>query len=179
MSYRFLFIMAILMASFSAQAAISEPENRFYDKSTEHFSATVGLMSMRSGYIRFADAELPPDPNTPVVMSHDVSAQMSHEIAADDTYSLSIDGADSSMFHATITSMSTIENGCTVTITYRPTAMGSHQARLQVTCSKAGSPVTTINLSGEAIAKPGDIDGDGTVGVSDVSTLIDMLLDHE
>ncbi len=179
MSYKLLFAMALFMASIQVQAAYVETENRFYDKSTEHFTAYVGGMSSRTGYIHFADAELPPDPNQPVVMSYGFDIDLIGDLSDGDVYSYTIDGDDAAMFSAMITSVSASENGCTVRITYRPTVVGSHTARLKVNCSNAGAPTTVINLSGEAVAIPGDVDGDGKLGVSDVSSLIDMLLNGE
>jgi hypothetical protein len=159
------------------QAAVPQSDNRFYDKSTEHFSAIVGQFAARSGYIKFADAELPPDPNTPVVRSSQVT--LNGIDLSSDVYSLSIEGADSDMFTASITQVSASENGCTVRIVYRPTAVGTHTAKLNVYCTNAGSPCTSINLSGEGIAQPGDVDGNGQVGISDVSRLIDLLLKNQ
>ena len=179
MSYRLLFILGLFMATLQVQAAAPNSDNRFYDKSTEHFTAYVGMMSTRTGYIHFADAELPPDPNQPVVMSYGFDIDLTGGISDGDVYSYTIDGDDAAMFSAMITSVSASENGCTVRITYRPTVVGSHTARLKVNCSNAGAPTTVINLSGEAVAIPGDVDGDGKLGVSDVSSLIDMLLNGE
>lgn len=176
MSYRLLFILSLLMAAFQAQAAYNEHENHFYDKSTEQFTAYVGMFSSRSGYIRFADAEVPHDPNTPVLRAYDITDQMSGDIEHDGSYYFTIEGPDAAMFTAHITSMSASENGCTVLVTYHPTQAGSHTARLNVICENAGAPLTYINLCGEGIARPGDVDGDGSVGISDVSSLIDMLL---
>ena len=181
MSYRLLFILALFMATFQAQAAYVETENRFYDKSTEHFTARVGQMASRSGYIHFADAELPPDPNQPVVRSNGVAMQVIdiNTDLNDGIYSYSIVGDDAAMFSARITSVSASENGCTVRITYHPLAVGSHTATLKVNCENAGSPVTVIYLSGECVPIPGDVDGNGQIGITDVTTLIDMLLNQQ
>lgn len=166
------------MAAFQVQAIDHDTDNRFYDKSTEHFSATVGQLATRIGYIHFADASIPPSPD-PVLRSYDIVDQMTDGIPNDGTYYYEIEGADASMFGAMITSMSSTENGCTVRITYHPTQVGSHTARLNVYCETAGAPLTYINLSGEAMPQPGDIDGDGKLGISDVSSLIDMILSAE
>ena len=112
MSYKLLFAMALFMASIQVQAAYVETENRFYDKSTEHFTAYVGGMSSRTGYIHFADAELPPDPNQPVVMSYGFNVDAIGDFSSDDIYSYSIVGDDADMFSAAITSVSASENGC-------------------------------------------------------------------
>ena len=181
MKYRFLFIFALLLSAVQVQAFENEnkeTDNRFYDHSTEQFVATVGQFAMRSGYIHFADASIPPDPNTPVDRALGGDTDFDFDFGSD-VYSVSIDGDDSSMFTAMIVSVSASENGCTVRITYRPTTVGTHTARLVATCSNAGSPVTYVNLCGQGIARPGDIDGDGRLGISDVSTLIDMLLSGE
>ena len=181
MSYRLLFILALLLSAFQIQAvdnANKEGQNRFYDRSTEHFSAVVGMFDMRSGYIHFADAELPPDPNTPVVRSLGGGTDFVFDFDSD-IYSVSIDGDDSEMFTANVTLVSASENGCTVTISYHPTAVGTHNARLIATCSNAGSPNTYVNLCGKAFPRIGDVDGDGKIGISDISTLIDMLLSGE
>ena len=172
MSYRLLIILALFITAITAQGADDDTtDNRFADKSTEYFTAIVGQSTSRSGVVYFADAEIPPDPNTPAIMATiDVGDLSGH------TYSVSIDGDDSAMFSAMITSMSFTENKCSVLVTYKPTAVGSHRARLNLTCSTAGVPLTRITLSGEATPLPGDVDGDGKLGISDVSSLIDMLL---
>lgn len=170
MSYRLLFILTLFLTIFQAQAAT--PENRFYDKSTEHFSATVGRLASRAGYIHFADAEVPTDPNTPV----DRALPGDFDI---DAYSYTIEGDDAAMFSAMITSVSASENGCTVRICYAPTEAGTHQATLKVFCETAGAPMTTIYLSGQAFPRIGDVDGDGKLGIADVSSLIDMLLNGQ
>lgn len=178
MNYRLLLMIALVLGAFQVQAIDHDTDNRFYDKSTEHFSATVGMLSTRIGYIHFADASIPPSPD-PVLRSYDIVDHLTDAIPNDGTYTYEIEGDDASMFGAMITSMSSMENGCTVRIFYHPTQVGTHTARLNVYCETAGAPLTYINLSGEAVPRPGDIDGDGMVGISDVSSLIDMLLTVE
>lgn len=181
MSYRLLFIFALLLSAVQVQAvenANKENDNRFYDRSTEQFVATVGQFATRSGYIHFADASIPPDPNIPVDRALGGDTDFDFDFGSD-VYSVSIDGDDSGMFTAMIVSVSASENGCTVRITYHPTTVGTHNARLVATCSNAGSPVTYVNLCGQGITKPGDVDGNGQVGISDVTKLIDMILTGE
>ena len=178
MNYRLLLMIALVLGAFQVQAIDHDTDNRFYDKSTEHFTATVGKLATRVGYIHFADASIPPSPD-PVMMSFGIAANLTDAVPNDGTYTYEIEGADASMFGAMITSMSSQENGCTVRIIYHPTQVGTHTARLNVYCETAGAPLTYINLSGEAIARPGDLDGDGKLGVNDVSSLIDMILSVE
>ena len=179
MSYGLLFILALLVSAIQIQAADNQTkENRFYDRSTEQFVAVVGQFASRTGYIHFADAELPPDPNTPVDRGF-IDPGIDLDFDGGGIYSVSIDGDDSEMFIANITMMSASENGCTVHITYHPTSIGTHHARLVAYCSNAGSPYTYVNLCGQGVAKPGDVDGDGRISISDISTLIDMLLNGE
>lgn len=186
MSTRLLFIMTLLLAAIQVQAVdngSSNNANPFYDNSTQEFSAPVGMFAARAGYIHFADAGLPPDPNTPV----DRNGNKEDLIDPGDfgglgggVYSVSIDGEDSDMFSARVISMSTSEKGCTVSVIYSPTAVGTHHARLVAYCSNAGSPYIYINLVGEGrLPLHGDVDGDGSIGINDVSTLIDMLLNQQ
>lgn len=179
MNYRLLFIIALVLAVFQGQAAEPESSNRFYDKSTEHFSAIVGQFSSRIGHIKFADAEVPLDPDTPVIMSNRTTVYSIDTDLSSDAYWYTIEGPDSAMFTANITQVSLLENACTIRIVYRPTEVGSHTARINVYCANAGSPCTYINLTGEAFSQPGDLDGNGQVGISDVSRLIDLLLKNQ
>ena len=177
MSYRLLFIIALLLSATRIQAITTDTDYRFCDKSTEQFTAIVGQLTTRSGYILFADAELPIDPNQPVVRSS--GETIPEADLSSDIYSVTIDGEDSDMFTAIVTNVSLVENRCVVKVFYNPTTAGSHRARLVAYCANAGAPYTIVNLSGEATPMPGDVDGDGKLGISDVTTLIDMLLRGE
>lgn len=62
----------------------------------------------------------------------------------------------------------------TVTITYLPLQMGTHTAQLLITGHEA-HPVT-VDLIGTATCPCGDLDGNGTIGIEDVTGIIDRLL---
>ena len=141
------------------------------------FTTYVGGFTSIGGTINFPDAEIPPDPNTPVVMSPAAGnyalAQIAPGVASAD-YSYTIQGDN--CFNVTITKGSAIAKTCDVTITYRPLTLGSHNVTISFTCSRGGIPVT-VNVSGTAIERePGDVNGDGLMTIGDATSLIDMLL---
>ena len=140
-------------------------------------STYVGGITSICGTINFPDAEIPPDPNNPVVMSpaigNSAPAQVAPGFGTVD-YSYSIQGDN--CFGVIITKGSSIAKTCDVTITYSPQLIGTHNATITFICSRGGIPVT-VNVSGTAIeAEPGDVNGDGFMTISDATGLIDMLL---
>ena len=144
----------------------------FLKNQTEYFTAPVYGFSKRTGSVQFADAEIPPypDPNTPVVRS------VGTAYVVPDCYSLSIEGADAIHFTARIVRGSFIANICTVEITYAPRECGTHTATLNLNCTKAGVPWMSIPLQGEATEVLGDLDGDGVLGIGDVTGFINLML---
>ena len=155
------------------------PETMFVKNMTEQFTAPAGGFASRTGAVRFADAEVPTDPNTPVVMApkpgDDVELTLDVSIVPPQ-YSLLIEGDDSQSFMAQIVKGSTIANICTVKITYLPKACGTHEAVLKLRCSTAGVPLVTIPLRGESTEVLGDIDNNGVLNIGDVTGLIGLLL---
>lgn len=151
------------------------PAEMFLSNQAQQFTAQVGQIITRSGAIRFADAEVPHDPNTPVVRSNGSTLSLGSSWLSTD-YSLSIEGADSNHFSARIVKSSTITNICTVNIVYSPRSTGTHAATLKVTCSKAGVPVVTIPLQGESTGILCDLDDNGLLNVSDVTSMIHLVL---
>jgi len=155
------------------------PEVMFVNKQTEEFTASVGQMVTHTGAIRFADAEIPPDPNTPVVMSYgeiNLPFEAIGPGTIDGSYSLTVEGADAMQFSARLVKASAITKICTVAITYAPRALGTHEATLKAYCSKAGVPQVTINLHGEATSVLGDINNDSTLDVNDLTGIIKEVL---
>lgn len=154
------------------------PAELFLNNHTEEFTAKVGQIVTRTGTIRFADAEVPHDPNTPVVMlgGNDMLSIAPNGGLIVDGYSLAIEGADSNNFSASFVKSSAITNICTIAINYVPRSIGSHEATLKVYCSKAGVPLVTVNLRGEANDVLGDFDGDGVLDISDVTSMINLVL---
>ena len=143
----------------------------FVNNQTQEFEALVGQMAKRTGLVRFPDAEIPPNPDLPVVM-FSVSG-----VGNDfNDYWISLEGADKSQFIAMITSRSMTSNECTVMVTYCPRTVGTHSATLWVNCSNAGVPVVKIPLVGEATGELGDLNGDGLITIADVTDLIHSLL---
>ena len=153
----------------------------FINKQTVELTALVGGIATVTGTVWFPDAEIPPDPNTPLVdrgqhVDLDTTMTFIPGGTIPDYYSFWIDGDDQGEFTARITRASTIANICNVMITYRPSAVGTHQAKIHMNCSKAGVPYLYINLRGEAPSVLGDLDGNGIIGITDVTDMIELLL---
>lgn len=153
------------------------PAEMFINNQTEHFDAYVGQFVTHTGTIRFADAEVPHDPNTPVDRGNSsFTLDVGNNGFIDNAYSFTIEGADPINFSARLVKTSTIANICTVAISYAPRTLGSHQATLKVNCSRAGVPTVTIPLRGESTGVLGDMDNDGLIDINDVTKMIDGLL---
>lgn len=146
----------------------------FVNNRAESFTAFAGGFSRRTGVVRFADAEIPPDPNPNTPMLNAVHP----DYIVPDYYSISVEGADASQFMARIVKGSSIAKLCTVEITYVPRRVGIHSATLKLYCSRAGVPQVTIPLRGEATEVLGDLDGDGTLAVGDVTGFINLMLSN-
>lgn len=132
-----------------------------------NYTAAVGMVDYSVEVANFADAEIPTDPNQPVVRSWG---------PVSDNYEISIEGDD--CFHARIVKASEIAKTCTVRISYSPMASGSHHATLVVTCHTAGVPDVRVQLNGTATLPAwGDLDGDGRITVADVTNEIDVLME--
>lgn len=144
------------------------------------YSTHVGKTASSVEVAYFADAEVPTDPNQPVVRCPMNASFNVFDIEDDDftvysdIYQLSIEGDD--CFSAKLVRASSIANTCTVRISYNPMTCGTHHAVLNVTCSTAGAPLIVVNLDGEALPNA-DVDGNGEVSINDLSSLIDFLLD--
>ena len=155
------------------------PEGQFVDKRAEEFTAPVGGMQLRTGYVRFADAGL----IDPIVVDRSMGGmdevygmESFNASAVPSYYSLSIEGPDAGSFRAILTRGSFIANMCDVRIIYQPKASGTHNATLKLECTKAGWPLITIPLKGEAVGSLGDLNDDGRINIVDVSKVIDHLL---
>ena len=151
------------------------PSEMFVNNQTEQFTALVGQMATHTGTIRFADAEVPHDPNTPVVRSSG-AANIAPWVS--NGYSLSIEGADSHCFSARVVKSSSLANICTVAVSYAPRSTGSHEATLKVVCSNAGVPLVTIPLRGESTGFLCDMDENGLLDISDLTGIIGVVLNE-
>ena len=140
---------------------------QFVNNNTEEFTGLVGQIVTRTGLVRFADAEIPPDPNQPVDRFGGFEPR---------TYTLEIQNDESNSFSAWIVWRSSTSNECTVTVTYHPNALGTHNATLWLHCSSAGVPTVKIPLRGEATGTLGDLNGDGLINIGDVAGMINLLL---
>lgn len=166
----------------SASPTISDQQ--FINKQTVELTSFVGGIATVTGTVWFPDAEIPPGPNPPVVdrgiqfdpIDYIGPATIFPGSIIPEYYSIWIDGDDQGEFTAKITKASSIANICNVTITYIPSAVGTHQAKLHLNCSKAGVPYLYINLRGEAPSVLGDLDGNGIISITDVTDMIDLLL---
>ena len=148
MKTKILFLITLVLMFTQGLTAAVNSNEMLINPEDLSFNASVGELMTQTIRINFADAEIPPDPNTPVVMSignGDLS-QVTTQIS--DDYSLSIMGGASNMFSAAITMTSITSNSCVVQVFYTPTTEGTHQATLKVYCSTAGVPQVTVNLTG-------------------------------
>ena len=153
------------------------PDEYFINNQTEEFTAYVGQTVTHKGIIRFADVEVPTDPNQPVDRSNGNDGNiMIGAIPGGGVYSLQLEGADKAHFSARIVKGSNITNVCTIAISYMPRCCGTHEATLKVTCTNAGVPTVTINLHGESTGILGDLSGNGIIDMDDLSTMINCLL---
>lgn len=146
----------------------------FVNNRAEEFTAHVGQIVTRRGAIRFADYEVPTDPNTPVVRSNSPMLNVAPNYS--NNYSFTIEGEDSNCFSAMIVKSSSIVNICTVAINYVPLSCGTHSATLKVYCQTAGVPLVTIPLRGESNSVLGDLNADGSIGITDVVDMIGLLM---
>ena len=180
MKSRLLFLIILVLTFVRGQGSEIGSNASFTSQSTEQFSAFVGQTVNRSIEIQFKSGDIIPNPDPPdVPMITSVSSNQSIEAELIDlSYMVSVEGEDSAMFTAKVIKKSATSNACTVRITYMPTSVGTHQAKLTVTCTKLNvlaSPVT-VDLIGNANILQGDVNGDGKVDISDVTNLIDVIL---
>lgn len=143
-------------------------------------TAYVGWYSSIIGTINIPDAEIPYDPNTPVVRTPAAGNEPVSQVAPGGGlgYTYSISGDD--CFSVLITRRSSIVKTCDVKIFYRPLTIGTHHATITFSCLAGGCPVT-VNVTGTAIEQPqpGDLNGDGIFTIGDATSLIDILLSDD
>lgn len=133
------------------------------------YAAVVGGTDSSVEVAYFADAEVPHDPNEPVVRSFGPTLG---------NYEVSIEGDD--CFSARIVKSSAIVNTCTVRISYQPRTSGSHHATLNLICPNAGVPLIQVHLNGTATPPNcGDVDNDGMITIADVTNVVDLLMRGE
>ena len=143
-------------------------------------TAYVGWFSSICGTINIPDAEIPYDPNTPVVRTPAAGSDPVSQVAPGEGlgYIYSISGEN--CFSVVITRGSLIAKTCDVKIIYRPLTLGTHHATITFSCIRGGCPVT-VNVAGSSIEQPqpGDLDGDGIFSIGDATGLIDCLLSDD
>ena len=161
-----------------AAAPSNSYDELFVNNVLQEFEALVGQPVNRTGLVRFADAEIPPDPNPPVVRISLQAPEWVANIVDSDDYWLSIDGADSSQFSARFTRVSLTSNECTVMVTYHPVSEGTHTATLWLNCANAGVPVVKVPLRGVTTGVLGDLTGDSIINISDVTSMVGSLLNR-
>lgn len=145
---------------------------------TENFSAIVGQQDAHTVSLSFNSNEVVRAPKE----GSDLSMGLDNQIFTNGYY-VSVVGADSQMFSASIVSVSASMTSNVVTmrvnIVYSPTDEGTHQATLKV-FSQSDELKKTLSLVGEATVpytpQKGDADGDGLVTVADVTAIIDYIL---
>ena len=153
------------------------PGDMFAYNQTQEFTAYAGGVSSRTGSVRFADAGIPPDPT----VDRSVGIGDDEEVTFNASviplqYSLEITGDDAQCFTATFVKASTLINMCTVRVSYFPKSCGTHTATLLLHCATAGVPEISIPLRGESDGILGDLDGNGVLGINDVTGMINVLL---
>ena len=162
---------------------------------TVPFVSGVGQMSRTTEVLRWSDADVPTDPNTPVVRSSGGANRVApgSGSSAYSRYNLRIEGDPS--FSLMITKASEVVKTCTVVISYCPMSEGSHQATLIAECQGASPMYITLDGStdyhisnvtnmidillaaqDDEIPNAVDFNTDGCASISDVSFVIDKLL---
>ena len=143
-------------------------------------SAYVGWFSSISGTVNIPDAEIPHDPNTPVVRTPSAGNDPVCQVSPGEGlgYFYTISGDD--CFSVVITRGSLIAKTCDVKIIYRPLTLGTHHATITFSCIRGGCTVT-VNVTGTAVEQPqpGDLNGDGIFSIGDATGLIDLLLSDD
>lgn len=146
-----------------------------------YYSASVGETDSSVEVAYFADAEIPHDPNQPVVRAPFDGVDLDLDLVDIDfwgplggNYEVSIEGDD--CFDAVIVKSSSIVNTCNVRISYTPQESGSHHAKLNVICPNAGVPLIVVYLNGTADFPAGDANGDGLTAINDLTGMIDAML---
>lgn len=153
---------------------------------TLSYVTPVGSLARSVEVLRWADAELPPDPNTPVLQ-----AAATDDLAGLSNYNFTIEG--DKCFGVIVTRASDKIKTCTVRITYCPSNNGPHHATLIAECQGASPIYITLNgdpkpaikhvtglidilIGSDDQPNAADYNGDGSVTINDVTFLIDRLL---
>ena len=185
MRQKLVLLIALVLAlaqGVAAQEALLPSGNQ----TNESFSVYLGQQETKTLLLSFTEREYeipidPVDPDEPVVRSggDEESSEMLRATLVTGDYSVAIEGAGSQMYAATIVwatfSSSTNTISVKVNITYMPNDEGSHRATLNI-LNAFGTKRASVNLYGEAMVKPGDVDGDGQISVADVTELTDYIL---
>lgn len=160
---------------------------------TLSFFATVGQMTTSTEVLRWADAEVPHDPNTPVVRTPGQSTTFGKVPDLDGLSNYSFELSGDGCFGYYVVKASDIVKTSSVKIVYHPTNEGPHQATL--TCSCPGSSTIVITLEGRAnpciadvtslidlllgdddMPNASDMNADGMVSIADVTFMIDRII---
>ena len=143
-------------------------------------TAYVGWFSSISGTINIPDAEIPYDPNTPVVRTPAAGNDPVSQVAPGEGMGYFYTISGDNCFSVVITRSSSIAKTCDVKIIYRPLTLGTHNATITFSHIRGGCSVT-VNVTGTAIEQPqpGDLNGDGLFSIGDATGLIDFLLSDD
>ena len=143
-------------------------------------SAYVGWFSSISGTVNIPDAEIPHDPNTPVVRTPAAGNDPVSQVAPGEGMGYFYTISGDNCFSVVITRSSSIAKTCDVKIIYRPLTLGTHNATITFSHIRGGCSVT-VNVTGTAIEQPqaGDLNGDGLFSIGDATGLIDLLLSDD
>lgn len=144
-----LFITTLLVFTQGIVAAVNT-EDQKKDEPSLLFTSSVGKSAHHYICARISQYVITSESNESLIISNNngLPPLFSESSISSDDYSVSIDGNDSNMFSAVITE--TIDNYCILDITYSPTAIGKHSARLIIQSASSDDPVF-IPLTGKAL----------------------------
>lgn len=146
MKQRIILMFAFILAVAQGWAATNV--NGSLTDQIEQFAAQVGQTDSHIVVVSYESNGN--DPNDPVIMSNGNGTSLQAG-AIDRLFQISIDGDDSNLFTAEVTSATS--SSCLVTVTYFPIAVGTHSATLNVH-SLLNNSSMSIQLMGTATKNP-------------------------
>ena len=170
MKQKLVLLIALVLALAQGAAAQEANSIGIIDLTAEYFEAYVGQSDTHTITLQYVTQG--------VVRLNNDGQQEPGTLKSTNGYSVSVISRvfSATLIDVTVTSGSTTTTyTATVEVTYAPTTTGEHTATLYL-YNAAGKEVASQNLVGNATVLKGDINGDGIVGIADVTDLIDYLL---